>query len=227
MIPDMEKKILANGVRYLGDCFEIIPELPHKYDLLLTDPPYAIPSSYYKTKTGHRRWSDTLVMSRWFYLFIEVVRGKLKPKGVAGVFCDTISSAVFTPVLYEQFSQINHFVWDKGFQGPGKAIQNQHELFVFGIPSDFSLESPHSRSTVITDQKISPNKRRHPVEKPLHVLVEIIGRLCPEGGRILDPFAGSGSTYEAAKTCGRYCDLIEYDERDSKNQDTEQELLGL
>lgn len=43
----------------------------------------------------------------------------------------------------------------------------------------------------------------HPTEKPLGILDPLIRYACPPGGLILDPFAGSGSTLDAARQSGR------------------------
>lgn len=43
----------------------------------------------------------------------------------------------------------------------------------------------------------SGKKRRHITEKPVDILAELV-KIAPEGGLILDPFCGSGSTGEAA-----------------------------
>lgn len=56
-------------------------------------------------------------------------------------------------------------------------------------------------------------QRRHPDEKPLGILTPIIEYACPEGGLVLDPFAGSGSTLDAARQRGRRAIGVEADER--------------
>lgn len=52
----------------------------------------------------------------------------------------------------------------------------------------------------------------HPTEKPLGILDPLIHYGCRPGGTVLDPFAGSGSTAEAARLSGRRSVLIEADE---------------
>jgi site-specific DNA-methyltransferase (adenine-specific) len=43
----------------------------------------------------------------------------------------------------------------------------------------------------------------HPTQKPVKPLQKLIETFCPEGGLVLDPFAGSGSTLAAAQLAGR------------------------
>ena len=45
--------------------------------------------------------------------------------------------------------------------------------------------------------------RLHPTQKPIQALEPLIAAFCPTGGVVLDPFAGSGSTLEAAQRLGR------------------------
>lgn len=50
---------------------------------------------------------------------------------------------------------------------------------------------------------------KHPTVKPVRLLEYLCRMICPKGGTILDPFAGSGSTGEAALTNGFSAILIE------------------
>ena len=59
---------------------------------------------------------------------------------------------------------------------------------------------------------VSPYPGKHPAEKPLLLLEHMIATSSRAGDRILDPFAGSGSTLEAARALGRKAVGIEKDE---------------
>lgn len=49
----------------------------------------------------------------------------------------------------------------------------------------------------------------HPTEKPLEVMQRLVEMLTPEGGTVLDPFCGSGTTAVACKGLGRNYICIE------------------
>ncbi len=51
-------------------------------------------------------------------------------------------------------------------------------------------------------------------QKPVGILDPLIRYACPPGGLVLDPFAGSGSTAEAARLTGRRAVLVEGAEAD-------------
>lgn len=49
----------------------------------------------------------------------------------------------------------------------------------------------------------------HPTQKPLGIVEPLILNACPDGGLVLDPFLGSGTTAIAAQRLGRSCIGIE------------------
>jgi DNA modification methylase len=51
----------------------------------------------------------------------------------------------------------------------------------------------------------------HPSVKPVALMADLCRLLCPPGGHILDPFAGTGTTGLAAQQLGFDCTLIEID----------------
>lgn len=86
----------------------------------------------------------------------------------------------------------------------------QHEPIVYG----WKPGGPHpwhadgSRSSVIECDR--PRKSPdHPTVKPVALLRQLIENSTSPGGRVFDPFGGSGSTTIAAYDCGRRSTLIE------------------
>lgn len=72
-----------------------------------------------------------------------------------------------------------------GSHGP---YNGHRELY---LPGMFSASQPRGR------------QRRHITQKPVEGLLGELVAICPNGGTVLDPFAGSGSTGEAALQSGR------------------------
>ena len=68
-------------------------------------------------------------------------------------------------------------------------------------------------TSVLDVRSMHRNGGIHPTEKPLGLLDPLIRYGCPVGGLVLDPFAGSGSTLDAARQAGRRATGIEADER--------------
>lgn len=68
-------------------------------------------------------------------------------------------------------------------------------------PKQNRKDFKYKHDCYIVDNEHEDNK--HPTQKPLMVLTHLASCLCPTGGVILDPFAGSGTTAVAAKQTNR------------------------
>lgn len=69
------------------------------------------------------------------------------------------------------------------------------------------------KGSVLTHPRPTGRKVRHPSEKPVSLLTDLIESSSRQGELVLDPCAGSGSTGVAALLRGRRCLLVESDER--------------
>lgn len=182
-----------------GDCREILPTLG-EFDLLLTDPPYGI---------GYKSGRD----------------GDL-PRSIAGdettelrdfAINTSPDAAVFATWRCEPPKKPRHqLIWEKPTLGMGDLSfpfgTNYEVVWLFGD----CWKSKRRQGSVIRGKAIptwnsGPAKRRHPHEKPVDLMSQIIGSHPAE--TILDPFMGSGTTLVAAQLEGRKAVGIEIEEK--------------
>jgi len=192
---------------YHGDCREILPLLG-RFDLLLTDPPYGIGFASQPTTGGRARgqkketWDDEAI-EEW--------------------------------VLHQAMSRARkHVIWGGNYYnlGPARCLLSWHKPDA--PPSMGNVEyawtnlDQNSRQTSRSIAATNPERLGHPTQKPLHVILWAIQQ-AGEGDTILDPFAGSGTTGEAAKALGRKAVLIEREERycEIAARRLQQEVLAL
>ena len=217
---------------YHGDCREILPTLP-KVDLVLTDPPYGI--GY---KSGY---SDNF----------EKIVGDDGTLDVVGCIKQTLGCLLNGKHLYVfgrwdlaglPIGPSAELVWDKEKFGMGNLELPwgpQHEIITFAVhltrpaarkAERGGLTARMRRGSVL--RSLRPNAarvNRHPTEKPVDILRQMIESSSLFGNTALDPFMGSGSTLEAAKLEGRKAIGIEIEEKycEIAAQRMAQEVLDL
>jgi DNA modification methylase len=208
---------------YLGDCLEVLPALAVTADVIVTDPPYGI-----GFLSGRRHDvlglvagdADTTAAKAGLAAALKVLR---RGRHIYS-FASHKEQLLFDGLPIGGQAEI---IWDKGLFAPGNAElpwANQHEVILFGVyePSQVNREKKHAgklaarlrRGSVISYQRLhSGQVKRHPTEKPVYVLRQLIESSSVMGELVLDPFAGSGSTLEAAYLEGRAAIGIEIEER--------------
>ena len=201
-----------SGITHIeGDCLEVMPTLPRKsFDLLLTDPPYAMPATYYQGWKNAKKWSDTSIMQAWWRVVSDEIWPLLKENAMVAVFCNAQAAATFYPIWYERTNNLQMAVWDKIFFGMGSPLRNTCEYILVGsVGKTFS--SRNDQSNIFRHKIINHTKRIHPVQKPTALIEDLVTLFCPEGGNALDPFAGSGVVASVCERTGRSCTSIEWD----------------
>lgn len=209
-----------NATLYRGDALAVLRELPDaSVDAVITDPPYSsggmvrgdrastnvhakyvsndsISGNALEAFTGDGR--DQRAYAYWSALWLGECLRVTRGGGVAALFTDWRQ----LPATTDAF-QSGGFVW-RGivpWWKPAARPQSgrfaaQCEYVVWGsagsMPIDYSLPSLPGFY-----QAMPPRDREHITEKPLSVMRELV-KIVPEGGVILDPFAGSGTTGVAA-----------------------------
>jgi site-specific DNA-methyltransferase (adenine-specific) len=195
-----------------GDCLDLLRAMPDaSVDAVVTDPPYcagAVSESQRTSAGGQGLRSENIKRFGWFVgdnmgtaglawllrsIACEAAR-VCKPSGSLVVFCDWRMMATLQPAIESAGMRFqNLVVWDKGNMGLGSGFRAQHELalhFTNGKPEY------HDRSTgnVICTRRVSAVDREHQTQKPVELMAKLIRVVCPQGGTVVDPFCGSGST---------------------------------
>lgn len=98
--------------------------------------------------------------------------------------------------------------------GPGTFYRSQHEQIMVYVAGDAPGAKPplhgrgRHRSNLWSGYRTSG---RHPMQKPVALLIDAIRDCSKRGDTVLDPFAGFGTTMIAAERTGRKARLIESD----------------
>jgi site-specific DNA-methyltransferase (adenine-specific) len=221
---------------YLGDCREVLPALGVTADLIVSDPPYG------ETSLPWDRWPDgwlatvaDVTRSLWCFgsmrMFLQHV-AEFEAFGWRMSQDIVWEKANGTGFATDRFKRVHEVVvhWYRGdwgtihhdtprtvYTGPDKHARARHSR----TPHTGDIGAHHYRDDgtrlARSVQKV-PSVRGglHPTEKPTSLLEKLITYGCPPVGRVLDPFAGSGSTLEAARLSGRRAVGVEADERSAE-----------
>lgn len=192
----------AGIVIYNASCEELLAYSAKTVaDILLTDPPFGIDyKSGYPSVLKRSIWNDTDTAAR---------------DNIVAWWGDRPALIFGTWKMPKPYGTHSRLIWDtKGALGMGDLRipwkPSDQEIYVIGQGFSGRRDSNVLRYAPV--QSMAKNGRLHPHQKPIDLLNALIQK-CP-GGKILDPFSGSGSTAVAAKLMGRECICYEVDERD-------------
>lgn len=204
---------------YHGDCRDVVGELYCKtMDLMVTDPPYG-----QNWRSGWREEKfDNIIGDNGDLDVIEALDNlilTLKPNRHIYVFGNfDLSNLPITSIV--------ELIWDKMMTGPGDLSipwGPAHEKIYFGVyrPSKANRENGQGRlsarlrqgSILRVPRLNSRGVEKHPTEKPVALLRQLIESSSLVNETVFDPFMGVASTLVAAALEGRKSVGIEIDER--------------
>lgn len=220
-----------------GEALLCLRELPRgQYAAIISDPPYASGGMSMGEKsrpTGEKYAKETcvtgggdrgkpypdfsgdaLAQRAWTSYIYEVLteaRAVSEPGAVCALFVDWRQLPALTDAMqWAGWVWRGVAVWDKMSSRPQKGrFRQQAEFIVWG--SNGAMETERGVDCLpgmFQAVNVPPAERWHQTQKPISVMREVV-RICRPGGRILDPFAGSGSTIEAGLLEGYTTDGIE------------------
>ena len=199
-----------------GDALRVLESFASgTFDAIITDPPYASGgrTQAEKIKSTTQKYSsmgekapppfdgdakDQRSWTRWMTEWLQEAKRISKPGAPVCVFIDWRQLPACTDALqFAGWIWRGVAVWDKGNSRPQKGrFRAQAEYIVWGSNGDM----PISRNAPCLPGVFkygNPRCRIHLTEKPLQLMRDIV-KITEPGGRILDPFAGSGTTVLAA-----------------------------
>lgn len=193
-----------------GDCLAVLQDLPDScIDFVLTDPPYMV---NYRDRSGRRIRGDR--GSAWVEpAFAEIAR-VMKPDTLMLSFYGWTAIDVFMTAWREAgLRPVDHMVAHKGYISSSRYFDRCHEQAMLLAKGNPPIPGDDERLDDVRSRWKYTGNEHHPTQKPVRNLAELISCFCPEGGIVLDPFAGSGSTCLAAESTGRRFLGIEIDRR--------------
>ena len=204
-----------------GDALAVLASLPDGYaDAVITDPPYSSGGMVRGDRAGQRTRAkyvstgsgrdnpdfsgdnrDQRGYAYWCALWLGEALRVTRPGGALVLFTDWRQLPATTDAL-----QAGGWVW-RGIV-PWVKPDARPQLGRFTAQCEFAVWGSSGPMAIEGDclpgfwQGISPRDREHMTQKPVP-LMRALARICPPDGRILDPFAGAGTTGVAALLEGR------------------------
>ena len=194
-----------------GDCHIELKKIQEQsIDLILTDPPYQVSDD----KTHVQRIGYSSLNEEWDkdynISWVSEIERLLKPTGQVLIFCSQKLLPQYLNIL-NPIRQILH--WKK--VNPVPALRRYYwfsiEYILWKTMSDsFTFEKKLARQDVFNYPLCAGHERyKHPTQKPLELIKQLVQVHTLVGDVVLDPFAGSGTCGVACKQLGRKFILIE------------------
>lgn len=213
-----------------GDCMELLKLFEFKFDTIFADPPYFLSNGGISVQSGKivsvnkGDWDKGLSPQEihdFNYIWLDLCRKKLKDCGtiwVSGTYHNIFSVAnCLTELGYKILNVVTwaktnpppniscrYFTYSTEFVIWARKYEKKPHYFNYDLMKHLNGDKQMTdvwRLPAIAQWEKSCGK--HPTQKPLALLSRIILASTPDGGWVLDPFNGSGTTGIAASLLGR------------------------
>ncbi len=214
---------IGDATLHQGEALGILRAMEDEsVDAVLTDPPYSSggltagqrqrpPSEKYQQSGVKRQYQDFLGDNRdqrsfvaWATLWLAEAYRVTKPGALCMMFTDWRQLPAMSDALQAGgWIWRNIVVWDKPSARPSRGeFRRQCEFVLIGAKGQFQPAHKRCLRGVFRHAVVSGAKRQHLTEKPVPLLRDLL-EIVPEGGTVLDPFAGSATTAQACIETGR------------------------
>ena len=211
---------------YCDDCFNVLKEIQDKsINCIITDPPYQISrESGFKSGKLQKYKTISIDFGEWDHeqldihsLLTEYYR-VLVGGGSVIMFYDIFKlESLCNIAKVVGFKQLRVCYWEKTNPVPVNArtnyLSNARECFVTMVKgSNPTFHSYYDNGVYRYPICSGKERTKHPTQKPLDLIAEIVKKHTNENDLVLDTFMGSGTTGVACTILGRDFIGIEKDE---------------
>lgn len=215
--------MFGNNALHLGDSMQLLRSLPSdSHDALITDPPYSsgglhvgqrqqAPGAKYMQGGANKLHAEFVGDNRdqrsqtlWCVLWLLECNRILRAGAPVCLFADWRQLPITTDALQAAgFTWRGIAVWDKteGVRPQLGRFRAQAEYIVWGSKGAMPLERSVPVLPGVFREPVKKADKHHMTGKPTDLMRQVV-RICEPGGKILDPFAGSGTTLVAAQLEG-------------------------
>lgn len=213
-----------------GDCIELMPLLDSKVDMVFADPPYFLSNDGLTVKNGKIQsvnkgdWDklqSSSIAQEFTYDWLSIVRDTMADNAtiwVSGTHHNIFMLGQALPQL--GFKILNTITWQKSNPPPNfscRFFTHSTEFIIWArkhpkIPHyfDYDLMKKLNGDKQMKDVWQLPAVAawektcgKHPTQKPLALLAQIILAATQKDALVLDPFSGAATTGIAAQVLGR------------------------
>lgn len=211
---------------YLGDSLKVMEELAdNSVDCIITDPPYNLGLFMHKRNTNlvkmrdnqfaYAGW-DNLKYEDWLKCmndFLYQSNRVLKKRGTLIIFMSIIKvESVLQVAEKHGFYYKTTGIWHKTNPMPRNmnlqfVISNECWMYFINEGTSGTFNSEGKVHTDFLESSVTPMSEKkfgkHPTQKPIKIIKELINRVTNENDVVLDPFMGSGTTCVASAMLNR------------------------
>jgi site-specific DNA-methyltransferase (adenine-specific) len=207
----LRKEIIGNATLYLGDCLDILPDLP-KVGAIVTDPPYSSGGQYRgdRARSTTEKYVSAKFASRsefsgdnldqrvfmvWSSWWLSAARSVCEDGAVLCAFSDWRQIPAITDAV-----QCGGWVWRNlatwwkpGCRMVRGRFSSSAEYIVYASNGAHESDGERAVQNVFSCATVSGDDKEHIAEKPESVMTWVLSVTKP-GCLVLDPFMGSGTT---------------------------------